>query len=128
MSHSHRQRGMTLIGWAIVIALIAYFTLLVITVFPMYLNHFKVNRHLRDIAVDVAKEKLDKAAILTALSKRFQLDDVQHVDLAKDLKLDTDAKTGKVTIRLPYEVRAHFISNIYIIADFKDTKVEVKQN
>lgn len=128
MNHSPRQRGMTLIGWAIIIALIAYFTLLVIKVFPMYLNHFKVTRHLRDLGVEVAKEKMDKAAIITALNKRFQIDDVQHVDVVKDLKVETDAKSGKVTIRLPYEVRVPFISNISIVADYKDTKVEVKGN
>lgn len=128
MIQRRQQRGMTLIGWLIVIGLIAYFTLLIITVFPMYLNHFKVTRHLRDLGAESAKGGMDKAALIASLNKRFQIDDVQYVDVAKDLKVESDPKTGKTTIRLPYEVRAHFLSNVYIVGDFKETKVEVKGN
>lgn len=121
---ARRQAGMTMWGWLMVFVLIAFFTRLVITVYPMLYNHYKVTQHLRQIASDPATRKLAPPEIVRALLKRFDIDNVDYIS-DKQIKV-TESNEGKnLTIAIPYETRAQFYGPIYVLGDFNNTKVEV---
>ena len=42
MKGLHKQRGMTAIGWMLVLGLIAFFTLVTLRLLPMYMEYTKV--------------------------------------------------------------------------------------
>ncbi len=123
-----RQKGFTLWTWAVILALVAFFGLMAIRVFPMYLNQFKVKSHLRELAADPATSTMMKTDIVNALTKRFEVDNVDHVNPRKDVEVKIDKITKTKTISVSYEVRQRFLANIYIVGDFSDTQVEVRGN
>lgn len=121
---ARRQAGMTMWGWLMVFILIAFFTRVVITVYPMLYNHYKVTQHLRQIAADPATRKLTPPEIVKALLKRFDIDNVDSIT-EKQIKVSQASEKSNLTIAVPYETRVQFYGPIFILGDFTDTKVEV---
>lgn len=119
------QRGLTIWGWIVTIALIAFFANLVLSAYPMVFNHFKVKAHLASVAKESNAATMSKAEIIDTLRKRFDVDNVEFIDLGKNLKVEDKPKEKKRIIRLEYEVRANFFGNFYILGDYTDTHVEV---
>jgi len=121
---ARRQAGLTIWGWLVVFVLIAFFTRVVITVYPMLYNHYKVTQHLRQIAADPATRKMAPQEIVRSLLKRFDIDNVEYIS-EKQIKITESNEGRNLTIAIPYETRAQFYGPIYILGDFNDTKVEV---
>lgn len=121
---ARRQAGMTMWGWLVVFVLIAFFTRLVISIYPMLYNHYKVTQHLRQIATDPASRNLAPQEIVKSLMKRFDIDNVEYIS-EKQIKVSESNEGRNLTIAIPYETRAKFYGPIYILGDFSDTKVEV---
>jgi hypothetical protein len=118
-----RQAGLTMWGWLVVLALIAFFTKVALAIYPMLYNQYKITAHLKVVATDPATKDLAPADIIRTLMSRFSIDNVEHV-AAKNIKITEDARGGK-TIAIPYEARVPFYGPIYIVGDFTDTRVEV---
>ncbi|TPW15315.1 MAG: hypothetical protein FD130_1225 [Halothiobacillaceae bacterium] len=112
---------------SLLLALVGFFVLLGLRVFPVYLNHFKVLSHLKEITKTPEAHTLSKEEILATLEKRFAIDNVDYIDVKKDVEVKIDKKAKKVTIMVPYEVRVNFIENIYIVVDFAETQIEVAE-
>lgn len=121
---ARRQAGLTMWGWLVVFILIAFFTRLVITVYPMLYNQYKVTQHLQQLAADPATRKLTPPEIVRALVKRFDIDNVDSIT-EKQIKVSQSGETGVLTIAVPYETRVQFYGPIFILGDFTGTKVEV---
>lgn len=122
---ARRQAGLTMWGWLVVLALIAFFTKLVLVVYPILFNHYKVTTHLRQVADDPATRNMQPPEILKTLRKRFDIDNVEYI-VDKQIKITPSKDGTSLTIAIPYEVRAEFYGPIYILGDFNDTQVEVK--
>lgn len=119
------QRGLTIWGWILTIAMIAFFANVVLSAYPMVFNHFKVKSHLANFAKQPGADTMTKAEVIDTLRKRFEVDNVEFIDLAKQLKIEEKPKEKKRIIRIEYEVRQNFFGNFYILGDYTDTLVEV---
>ncbi len=120
-----RQKGMSMWSWSFVLGVIALFSLAAITVSPMYLNQFKVKSHLDSLAADPSIASMTKIDIVSALGKRFAIDNVDYINPKKDIQVKYDKKTKTRKIMISYEVRAKFLGNIFIVADFTNTEIEI---
>ncbi len=119
-----RQQGMTMASVVIILALIAFFTNVVIRVMPMYIEKFKVVSHLEGLVNESDITKMTAAEIKNKLMKRFFLDDVKHIK-KEDISVTKDEKGQKRVISVSYEVRAPFWGEIEVVGNFKDLSVEV---
>ncbi|VAW87189.1 hypothetical protein MNBD_GAMMA16-1416 [hydrothermal vent metagenome] len=122
------QAGVSFFGWLVIIALIAFFATSILTLYPMYYNHYKATAHLKSVANDFATVTMNKKEIKTAISKRFQVDNISFINQAKDIKIEIKKKNKKkqTIINLSYEVRAHLMGNIFVVGDFSDNVFEVR--
>jgi hypothetical protein len=118
----YKQRGITGIGIAIVIALVAFFALIAIRLFPIYMEHFSVASHLKDVANDPETKSYTDAQILDTLQKRFDIDDVTDVH-PDDITIDHTS--SPMTISIDYEVRTHAMGNVDMVVSFSN-KVDVR--
>lgn len=122
---AHHQRGMTFWTLVVVLALIGFFVKTAITVYPIIYNQYKVKAHLAQMAADPETPKLEPKVIAQNLMKRFgQIDNVEGIT-DKDIKVTRDEKTKKTTIAIDYEMRGQFFGPIYVVGDYRDTKIEV---
>ncbi len=112
-----RQRGMTLIGWATVLGLIAFFVLLTLRVLPIYMEHHKVKSTLKSLEDEPYVTQKSNQEIWKLLSNRFYINDVKivtsdHVVIEKG--------HGKMHITIAYERREKVIGNLDVVVSFED--------
>ena len=112
----HDQRGMTAIGWMLVLGLIAFFTLITLRLVPLYIEFGKVASVLESLPTENGIESMARSELLALVSKRFDVNDVRNVD-PKLVKVSKDK--GKTVIGIEYERREHLISNVDVVTSFK---------
>ena len=113
-----RQRGVTLIGWVILLIPVAILGYVGIRLVPIYLNYMRVAHSVEQTAAEM---KTDEVATLTpqliraTLSKHFDIESISFPDV-KDVAVTRDG-TGW-TIEAKFEDTAPIFSNISMIVDF----------
>ena len=114
---------MTGIAMAVVLVVIAFFAMLVLRLFPIYMEHFSVTTHLKSLSSEVGMSKKTNSEIINSLLKRFSIDDVKNV---KNEHIFIEREKGSsVTVAVEYEVRTPTISNIDMVVSFTN-EVELK--
>ena len=124
MKKWHHQKGMTAIGWMLVLGLIAFFTLITLRMVPLYMEYGKVASTLESLKDQPNIAQHTKSEIVKIVSKRFDVNDVKNVD-PKLIKISKDR--GKMKVGISYERREHLVGNVDIVAIF-DKQVEVTGN
>ena len=124
MNRWHHQKGMTAIGWLLVLGLIAFFTLITLRLVPAYLEFAKVTSVLESLQNEPGITRKTKGEILNLIIKRFNVNDVYKVD-AKLVKVVKEKGVLKVSIN--YERREHLIGNVDVVTTF-NKEVEVVAN
>jgi len=115
------QNGMTLVSFVVVMVIIAFFTLIVLKVSPIYMNHSKVVHALETLKNRPDIENLSKHDIWISLSKQFDMNYVENV-IKKDVKITS--RPGYVKVQIVYFVKKPFIDTLSIWVDF-DNMIEV---
>jgi hypothetical protein len=123
MNLTKKQYGMTMPAVAALLALLAFFVLIGLKLFPIYMENFNVSSHVQRIGHDARMAEMTKAELERTLLKRFGIDDVKNV--TKDDIIITDIAGGYL-IEVIYEVRKPFMGNIDIVVSFHE-KQEVTQ-
>ena len=124
MNRWHHQKGMTAIGWLLVMGLIAFFTLITLRLVPAYLEFAKVTSVLESLQNEPGITRKTRGEIIQMITKRFDVNDVYQVD-AKQVKITKDKGVLKVSIN--YERREHLFGNVDVVTTF-DRQVEVVAN
>lgn len=109
------QGGMTLIGWVIVLGLIAFFSLLAIRLVPVYMDNYKVQGTLNSLKEEPYITQKPPEEIRRLIERRLDINDVQTVQ-AKDFKITR--QSAHMTIGTEYEVRRPFLGNVSLLVKF----------
>lgn len=112
------QQGMTAIGWAIVLGLIAFFTLLTLRLAPVYLENYEVKSVLASLKNEPEIGQKNVREIRNLVDNRLYINGVQTVQ-AKEFQILQ--KGGKTTVSIDYEVRRSFIGNVELLVHFVDS-------
>ena len=124
MNRWHHQKGMTAIGWLLVLGLIAFFTLITLRLVPAYLEFAKVTSVLESLQNEPGITRKTRGEIIQMITKRFDVNDVYQVD-AKQVKITKEK--GVLTVSINYERREHLVANVDVVTTF-DKQVEVVAN
>ena len=124
MKKWHHQRGMTAIGWMLVLGLIAFFTLIALRLAPLYMEFGKVVSSLESLENEPGVTRKSRPEIISIVGKRFDVNDVRNVD-PKLVKVSKDK--GVMTISIAYERRESLLGNVDVVASF-EKQVEVVAN
>jgi hypothetical protein len=125
MTKLHHQKGMTAIGWLVVLGLIAFFSLIVLRLAPMYLEYAKVESVMDSLRNEPGITSQSRMQILKLVENRFDVNDVRKVDPRKAVKISKDK--GVMTVRVEYERREHLMANIDIVGTF-DKEIRIIAN
>ncbi|MCX4193971.1 DUF4845 domain-containing protein [Methylophaga sp. OBS1] len=114
------QRGMTLIGWVIVLALIAFFATLAMRLVPMYQEYYGVLQIMNDMEIELKNNNLTKNEVETLLMRRFNIGYIQSVE-KEDIEILRGKNSAYITkIVIDYEVRKPFVAHIDLIGHFRE--------
>jgi hypothetical protein len=117
-----KQEGMTGIGIAVILGMIAFFALIAMRLFPVYMEHFSVTTHLENLATDSTMKNKTDRQVLSKLNKSFQIDDVKNVN-NEHIFIERN-KDGSMKVSIEYEVRTPGIGNVDMMVSFSD-EVEI---
>jgi hypothetical protein len=116
------QRGITAIGWLILMLPFAIVFYAGIRVSPLYLNYMKVVHSLDSVASEVSNDGQSADGLRNAVDKHFQIESVDYPD-KKDLKI---SRVGNVwQIEANYDDQSPLFANIAILITF-DKIVKLK--
>jgi hypothetical protein len=113
-----RQRGITLIGWVILLIPVAIVGYVVIRLVPIYLNYMRVAHSVEATAAELKSEEagtLNAQSIRSTLGKHFDIESITFPD-EKDVAITRDG-TGW-TIEAKFEDTAPLFGNISLVIDF----------
>ena len=111
-----KQRGMTLIGFAIGLIVFCFFAYMGMVLGPAYSEYFGVKKAMNTIAAATPPQSNDINGIQRALQKQF---DVGYVDSVSGKDVQLLREKGGNQIAMDYEVRKGFVYNIDFMVKFK---------
>ncbi len=109
------QRGLTLIGFLLVLALALFVAYLGMKIVPIYLNHYSVVTSMQNLAEEPGIASMSEARIRDRLSRKFSTSYVKHIT-ARDIVVERS--TG-LSIIAEYEVREDLIGNMDAVVTFR---------
>jgi hypothetical protein len=117
-------RGITLIGFLIVLAVAGFFAFMAMKLIPIYQEYMSVVKAMDALKSEAGIGTRSPPQIRDLLSRRF---DISYVDSVKpeNIKLTRDGEGYAMQIK--YEVRKPFMYNIDIVVKF-DRTVELKRS
>ncbi|MFQ5488406.1 MAG: DUF4845 domain-containing protein [Gammaproteobacteria bacterium] len=113
-----KMKGLTGLGFLLLLVLIGFFALLAIRLFPIYLEHYNVTASLKSLQSEAQQAPLSRKEVKDLLLRRFQINDISHLG-KEQIKVESRNRGKLVTIA--YEVRKPFIGNIDLVVSFKDS-------
>ena len=113
-----RQRGLTILGFLLVAAVVVIFAMVGFRVIPSYIEYHSVRRALDDTMRSGTADPNNPAAFRSELTRRLQTSYVEEVK-ATDVILQRSG--SQVTAELAWERRLHMFGNMYILLEFEAT-------
>jgi hypothetical protein len=116
------QQGMTAIGILMILVLCGFILMIVIKLFPAYMESFKIDSALEGLTSDSRVQGASDAQVKDLILKKLQVDDVDEIK-AKDIQIVSEGSKRKVYI--DYERRVHMMGNVDAVVTFGDNAVEI---
>ncbi|RNF84972.1 DUF4845 domain-containing protein [Montanilutibacter psychrotolerans] len=112
----HNQRGITLIGFIMVLAVVGVFAYMGMKLVPMYSEYYSVKRSLSALASEPGAATMDAFRLRESLSRRF---DTSYIESVKPEDVKIVRKDSNAFLLAEYEVRKPLIANIDVVGRFK---------
>ena len=109
------QRGVTLIGFVIMLAVVGFFIYCGMKVVPMYTEFFAVKKALKATADDASGGPVEANLLRSDFMKRISVD---YADNIKPQHFSVQPGSGGPTLKVDYEVRTPLVANFDIVGNF----------
>ncbi|MBI3561351.1 MAG: DUF4845 domain-containing protein [Gammaproteobacteria bacterium] len=116
-----QQRGMTAIGWLLVLAIIILASLIFIKLVPMYLNTFKITSALNSLKSDPMAQGKPPSELKKLLLNRF------NIDMLPDITADEITVTHgdrSYNVRVEHQFKEQMLGDLYVVL-FVDESADV---
>ena len=113
-----RQRGMTMIGMLLIMAMAGLIGYAGLRLVPLYLNYIKVARSMNAAAADFKSDSPDQGAVRRSLEKHWQIEDITGVE-AKDVEIVKD--DSGMSLHVAYDDSAPSLANVSVAVHFDKT-------
>jgi Tfp pilus assembly major pilin PilA len=117
MNMQGKAKGITLIGFVILLGILGFFAYLAMRLIPMYVEYFGVVKAMEQVRSEpgAAQKSLDE--VRRELSLKF---DTQYVDSTSvpPSAIQLKREGGASTLRIAYEKRVSFMYNIDLVGKF----------
>ena len=114
-----QQQGMTITSLLMVIAVVFFFAVTGMKIYPGYYENFKAKKALNSLVDEIGIGKAPKSTIWRMLERRFDIDMVNGIK-KEYLFVGFDKETKKRKIALTYEYRTHLYGNVDAAMTFDD--------
>lgn len=117
------QRGMGMLGFIVVIALVAFFATIILKLGPKYLDFWTLRTILEEVKNNPQQIEGGGRGIIRAIDRRLNINSV-YGHSGSDFKVKK-LDSGLYLVTLDYEDRVHLFFNVDAVTSFHD---EVEMN
>tara|TARA_R100001039_G_C1792804_1_gene73574 strand:+ start:57 stop:437 length:381 start_codon:yes stop_codon:yes gene_type:complete len=117
MTKPSQQRGISMIGWAVILLVAVVLGTAALRMVPVYLEYNTISSSINSLLQDSKTALMSPREVRDALSKRFRINQVNVIS-ANDLIITKDG--GILKISTDYEVREPMFYNVSIVMTFQD--------
>ncbi len=114
------QRGITLIGFIMLLAVVGIFLFVGFKLFPVYAEYYSAITDLKAACQESDAPNATLQDMRNKLDRRFNISYVESIDTKKDVKLIKEGDQKLINIK--YEVRKPLIYNLDFVAKFDVTE------
>lgn len=114
------QRGITLIGFVMLLAVVGIFLFVGFKLFPVYAEYYSAVKDLKAACQESDAPNASLQQMRDKLNRRFNISYVESINTSKDLKLVKEGEMKLLNIK--YEVRKPLIYNLDFVAKFDVTE------
>ena len=117
MNMQRNTRGITLIGFLMMLCVAGFFAYLVMKLVPMYIEYFGVVKAMEQVKNEPGAATKSLEEIRRELNVKFDLQYVDEKDVPPQA-IQLKREGGAATLRIAYEKRVAFMYNIDLVATF----------
>ena len=118
-----REKGMTTLGFLILIAFLGLFAFAAIRLTPVYLNYMKVVGVVEGVLEEFDGQNPTRAAIRTSINRRFDVESISVI-VSRDVKINSES--GGFVVQAQYEHTTPYFANIFLTVRF-DKQVLIRR-
>jgi len=113
------QKGMTLLSFVVVLAVVGFFLYIGMKLFPMYQEFFAVRSAMKGIANEAGSGDMDPGKIRDMLFRRLDISYADHVK-RDNVKIERVGEGWRLNVN--YEVRVPLVANLDVVGNFDATQ------
>ena len=113
------QRGMTLVGFIIVLAVVGVFAYIAMKLVPMYSEYYAVKQALKGLQQEPGIANRDPAKIQDLFFRRLYISYAENV---KPSNVKIERIDGGWTMSVDYEVRKPLMGNLDVVGKFSTSE------
>lgn len=114
------ERGMTLLGFVIVLAVVGFFAYVAMRLFPMYQEYYSVRSAMKGLAAEPGIGTQDPARIQDLFFRRLYINYSENVK-KEHVKLRRVDNGWEMQVQ--YEVRRPLVGNLDVVGKFDSTQM-----
>ncbi len=108
-----RQKGMTFLGYVILLSVIGYFAIMAMKLAPLYLEYQSVVKIMNSVAAE-SNASTTPVSMRSTIQKRLDVNNITRIT-AKDFVIKRDKGT---VLSVDYEARTKFAGNLWFLLTF----------
>jgi len=117
MNMKKNQRGVTGLGWLIILSLIAFFAFLGLKLFPIYMENFNIKSALTSLKNEQNISRASPRKIRNLLMRKLDINDVKSVK-SRDIKINK--RNGILYVNIEYSVQQPLTGPLSLVAEFDE--------
>lgn len=124
MNTAFKQRGMSGLGFLVMLLIIGFVITALIKVLPIYIDSWTVKGAVQSAVEAGAAADQSSSAIRKRIERQFTMNQITVIT-PRDVKIERK-KNGIIEIDASYEARVQFIQNLDVVVRFENLKFEVQ--
>jgi Tfp pilus assembly major pilin PilA len=111
------SRGITLIGFIVLLCVAGFFAYLAMKLVPVYIEYFGVVKAMEQVKSEPGAAQMSIDQIRRDLNVKFDTQYVDENDVPPQ-SIELKREAGRAVLRIAYEKRVSFMYNIDLVASF----------
>ncbi|MGQ7958451.1 DUF4845 domain-containing protein [Pseudomonas sp. SP16.1] len=116
MTFARSQQGLSILGWLMVLAVVAFFASTAFKVIPHYLDYMSLEKIITSVETDKALEVRTVGEFYSHVEKGMQVNSIRDLKMRDILKVKVE--NNEFLAHLKYEKREPLIENLDLVVTF----------
>ncbi|WAJ39357.1 DUF4845 domain-containing protein [Pseudomonas sp. GOM7] len=116
MTFARSQQGLSILGWLVTLAVVAFFASTAFKVLPHYLDYMSMEKIITSVETDKAADVRTVGDFYNHLSKGMQVNNIRDLNLRDAVKVTLE--NNEFRVHLKYEKREPLIENLDLVVNF----------